>query len=171
MSTKAQAGVATPGVATQVFEIYINATAEAVWEAVTNPEWNARYGYRGPMSYQLKPGGEFKARSNAQMLAMGLPEVIVDGEVLECSPPNKLVQTYRWLFTEENKKEGFTRVTWEIVPTEAGFTRLTVTHELEGAPQMAAAVSSKFNTQGGGGWNWILSDLKSLLETGKTLGA
>ncbi len=34
---------------------------------------------------------------------------------------------------------------------------------------MAAMVASKFSVTGGGGWNWILSDLKSLLETGKTL--
>lgn len=166
MSTKAQAGVST-----QVFEIYINATAEAVWDAVTNPEWNAKYGYRAPTTYGLRPGGQVRVSATAQMRTMGLPETIIDGEVLESAPPHKLVQTYRWLFNEAHKAEGFTRVTWEIVPTEAGFTRLTVTHELEGAPQMAAAVSSKFNTQGGGGWNWILSDLKSLLETGKTMGA
>lgn len=166
MSTKAQAGVTT-----QVFEIYINATAEAVWDAVTNPEWNAKYGYRAPTTYGLRLGGQVRVSANAEMRAMGLPETIIDGEVIECAPPHKLVQTYRWLFTEESKAEGFTRVTWEIVPTEAGFTRLTVTHELAGAPQMAAAVSGKFNLQGGGGWNWILSDLKTLLETGKTMGA
>jgi uncharacterized protein YndB with AHSA1/START domain len=165
MPTKAEASVTT-----QVFEIYINATAEAVWDAITDPEWNAKYGYRGPLTYDLRPGGLFQAHANPQMRAMGLPDVIIDGEVLECTPPHKLVQTYRWLFTEESKKEGFTRVTWEIAPTEVGFTRLTVTHELEGAPQMAAAVSSKFSTRGGGGWNWILSDLKSLIETGKTMG-
>ena len=161
---------AQTGVSTQVFEIYINASAQAVWTAITDPEWNARYGYRGPMHYDLRPGGQYQAKANAEMLAMGLPAVIIDGEVLESKPPHKLVQTYRWLFTEEHKAEGFTRITWEIVPTEAGFTRLTVTHELKGAPLMAAAVSSKFNTQGGGGWNWILSDMKSLLETGKIMG-
>lgn len=166
MSTQAEASLST-----QVFEIYINASAQAVWDAITNPEWNAKYGYRGPMTYDLRPGGPFRAHANPQMRAMGLPEVIIDGEVLESLPPNKLVQTYRWLFNEHTKAEGFTKITWEIVPTEAGFTRLTVTHELEGAPGMAAAVKSKFNTQGGGGWNWILSDLKSLLETGKTMGA
>jgi uncharacterized protein YndB with AHSA1/START domain len=166
MPTQTQAGVTT-----QMFEIYINATAEAVWNAITNPEWNSKYGYRGAMHFDLRPGGQFQTFANPQMRAMGLPEVIIDGEVLECSPPHKLVQTYRWLFTAESKAEGFTRVTWEIAPTEAGFTRLTVTHELEGAPAMAAAVSSKFSYQGGGGWNWILSDLKTLLETGKTMGA
>ena len=166
MSTQAQTGVTT-----QVFEIYIKASAEAVWDAVTNPEWNAKYGYRGAMTYDLRAGGQFRVHANQQMRSFGLPEVIIDGEVLECLPPRKLVQTYRWLFTEENKAEGFTRVTWEIVPTEAGFTRLTVTHELEGAPAMAAGVSRKFDTRGGGGWNWILSDLKTLLETGKTMTA
>jgi uncharacterized protein YndB with AHSA1/START domain len=104
------------------------------------------------------------------MRAMGLPEVIIDGEVLECAPPHKLVQTYRWLFNDANRAEGFTRIAWEIVPTEAGFTRLTVTHELKGAPLMAAAVTRTFDTRGGGGWNWILSDLRSLLETGKSMG-
>jgi uncharacterized protein YndB with AHSA1/START domain len=165
MSTETQASLTT-----QVFEIYINASAQAVWDAITNPEWNAKYGYRGASRYDLRPGGSFRAFANPQMRSMGLPEVIIDGEVLECTPPHKLVQTYRWLFTDANKAEGFTRVTWEIVPTEAGFTRLTVTHELDGAPTMAAAVARKFSSRGGGGWNWILSDLKSLLETGKIMG-
>jgi uncharacterized protein YndB with AHSA1/START domain len=165
MSTETQKSMTT-----QVFEIYIDATAEAVWNAITNPEWNGKYGYRGAMTFELRPGGQFQAHANPQMRAMGLPEVIIDGEVLECAPPHKLVQTYRWLFSEQTKAEGFTRITWEIAPTEAGFTRLTVTHELEGAPGMAAGVMSRFNTRGGGGWAWILSDLKTLVETGKPMG-
>src|SRR3712207_8184871 len=51
--------------------------------------------------------------------------------------------------------------------TQSGFSRLTVTHEVEGKPIMAAMVSSKFSETGSGGWAWILSDLKSLLETGQ----
>jgi uncharacterized protein YndB with AHSA1/START domain len=89
--------------------------------------------------------------------------------VIEAKPPRKLVHSWRFLFTSEQKAEGFTRVTWEIEPTTAGFCRLTVTHEVEGAPIMAANISTKFDGRGGGGWTWILSDLKSLLETGKTL--
>ena len=99
------------------------------------------------------------------MRAMGLAEVIIDGEVIEADPPHRLVQTYRFLFTDQNKAEGFTRLTWEIELTPGGFTRLTVTHDLTGAPMGAGMVTSKFSNQGGGGWNWILSDLKSLLET------
>jgi uncharacterized protein YndB with AHSA1/START domain len=100
---------------------------------------------------------------------MGLPEVIIDGEVVEVNPPLRLVHTLRFLFSEQNKAEGFTRITWEIEPTGGGFCRVTVTHELEGAPLMAAATAGKFNGRGGGGWSWIISDLKSLLETGRPL--
>jgi uncharacterized protein YndB with AHSA1/START domain len=90
--------------------------------------------------------------------------------VLEVEPPRKLVQTYRFLFSDEHRAEGFSRVTWEIVSTASGFSRLTVTHELDGKPIMASMVASKFDEAGSGGWNWILSDLKSLLETGKAMG-
>jgi uncharacterized protein YndB with AHSA1/START domain len=154
---------------TRIHEIYIRATAQAIWEAVTSPEWTSRYGYRAIQQYDLRPGGAFQARANAQMRQIGLPEVIIDGEVIEAHAPHRLVQTYRFLFSQENKAEGFTRITWEIEPRAEGFCRLTVTHELEGAPLMEASISTKFNGRGGGGWAWIISDLKSLLETGKTL--
>ena len=155
--------------AIKVFEIYIKAPVQTVWDAITTPEWTARYGYKAFSEYDLRPGGAFVARSNEQMRSMGLAEIIIDGEVVEVDPPHKLVQTYRLLFTAESKAEGFTRITWEVVPTPGGFTRLTVTHDLTGAPMAAGMVTSKFSDQGGGGWNWILSDLKSLLETGANL--
>jgi uncharacterized protein YndB with AHSA1/START domain len=154
---------------TRVHEIYIRASAEAIWEAVTTPEWTRRYGYRALHHYELKPGGAFQAKATPQMRQMGLPELIIDGAVIEADAPRKLVQTYRFLFSDANRAEGFTRITWEIETRAEGFCRLTVTHELEGAPLMEAAISSKFNGRGGGGWSWIISDLKSLLETGKPL--
>ena len=55
---------------------------------------------------------------------------------------------------------GLTRVTWEIEKVAAGFSRLTVIHELEGALIMAGMVASTFSEQGTGGWAWILSDMK-----------
>lgn len=152
-----------------VHEIYIKAPAAAIWDAITSPEWNGRYGYRAVSEYELKPGGKYVARANADMLKFGLPEIMIDGEVLEVQPPNKLVQTYRFLFNDANREEGFSKITFEIVDTGQGFCRLTVTHDVTNMPLMAAATSSKFDTQGGGGWNWILSDIKSLLETGKLL--
>jgi len=156
-------------VTTQIHQIYIRATPEAIWDAITTPEWTSKYGYRARAIYDLRPGGTYQSQSSAEMRAMGLPEVILDGEVVEVNPPRRLVQTLRFLFSEQNKAEGFTRITWEIEPTGAGFCRVTVTHELEGAPLMAAATDSKFNGRGGGGWSWIISDLKSLLETGRPL--
>jgi uncharacterized protein YndB with AHSA1/START domain len=154
---------------TYVHEIYIQAPVQAIWDAITKPEWTSRYGYRALSNYDLKPGGKFRCLANEEMRGMGLPEVIVDGEVIEVKPPNKLVHTYRFLFNAEHEAEGFTRITWEVLGTDQGFSRLTVTHDTTGAPMMQAATRSKFDSHGGGGWNWILSDLKSLLETGKAL--
>ncbi len=153
----------------QVYEIYIKAAPQAIWDAITSPEWTARYGYRGPATYELKAGGSYQAVASAEMAAMGITGALVDGEVLESDPPKKLVQTYRFLFSDAHKQEGFSKITWEIEETQSGFCRLSVTHELDGKPIMASMVSSKFNETGTGGWTWILSDLKSLLETGKSM--
>ena len=166
MATESKAGVATT---TQVYEVYIRATPQAIWEAITSPEWTVKYGYRGAMDFELRPGGKYRARATQQMCAMGLPEVIVDGVVESADPPRKLVHTYRFLFNDAHKAEGFTRVTWEIEKVASGFSRLTVVHELEGAPMMAGMVASKFSERGAGGWAWILSDLKSVLETGTAM--
>ena len=165
MSADTQASVTT-----QVYEIYIKASPQAIWDAITSPEWTTKYAYQGRVEYDLRPGGAYRAHSTPDMRTMGLPDVVIDGEVIEANPPTRLVQTYRFLFSDEMKAEGFTRITWEIEKASANFTRLTVTHELGGAPIMAGMVAGKFSEMGGGGWTWILSDLKSLLETGTTLG-
>ena len=165
MATESKAGIAT----TQVYEVYIRASPQAIWDAITSPEWNAKYGYQCPIEYELRPGGAYRAHSSSEMQAMGIPEVIIDGAVEEVDPPRKLVHTYRFLVPDASKAEGFTRVTWEIEQVHSGFCRLTVVHELEGAPIMAGMVASKFSEQGTGGWAWILSDMKSLLETGSAM--
>jgi uncharacterized protein YndB with AHSA1/START domain len=157
-------------VTTQVHRVYINASAERVWEAITSPEWNGRYGYHAVSEYDLKPGGKFRAVASPQMQEMGMPEVLLDGEVIEADPPRKLVQTWHALWDEGVAGEQPTRVTWDIEEDNGGLTRLTVTHELEGAPIHLEQVTSQAKLrEGGGGWSWILSDLKTLLETGKSL--
>jgi uncharacterized protein YndB with AHSA1/START domain len=156
-------------VTTQVHRVFIAATPDAVWEAITTPEWSERYGYRARTEYDLRPGGAFRALANEGMLAHGTPEVIIEGEVLECDPPRKLVQTWRMLFEPSMSGEPLTRLTWEI-EEEMGVSRLTVIHELVDAPVHASLVAGDV-PEAGGGWPFILSDLKTLLETGKTLGA
>jgi len=100
----------------------------------------------------------------------GVPSVILDGEVIEADPPRKLVQTWRMLMDPGLAAEGFTRLTYEIVPVKGGVTRLTVTHELGGAPKLAALLSGERESEGaGGGWSEVLSGLKTLLETGQSL--
>ena len=68
---------------------------------------------------------------------------------------------------ETMKAEGFTRLTHEIEPLDGGVTKLTVIHELDGAPTLAAMVAGEHEAEGaGGGWAWTLSDLKTVLESG-----
>jgi uncharacterized protein YndB with AHSA1/START domain len=103
--------------------------------------------------------------------AGGAPDVAVDGEVLEVDPPRRLVQTFRMCMDEEMVAQGFTRLTYEIDALPTGATRVTIVHELEGAPRLAALLSGEFEAEGaGGGWAFVLSDLKSLLETGEAIG-
>jgi uncharacterized protein YndB with AHSA1/START domain len=155
-------------VTTQVYQVFIKATPEAIWEAITSPEWTRRYGYQAPVEYDLRPGGAFRGLPSDAMTAYGAPEVILDGEVVEADPPRRLVQTWRPLWDPEMTAEGFTRLTWEIDAGDGGVTKLTVTHELEGAPKTAVQVAGEI-PDAGGGWSWILSDLKTLLETGAPL--
>ena len=154
---------------THLFEIYIRTSAEALWEAITSPEWTVKYGHRAVHRYDLRPGGDFAAKANDLMRSLGLPETVLDGKVIEAIPPTRLVQTFRFLFTEANRNEGFTRVTWEILPLPTGYCQLRLTHEIVEAPIMEQSVTGPFNGHGGGGWNWVLSDLKTLLETGRAL--
>jgi uncharacterized protein YndB with AHSA1/START domain len=157
-------------VTTQVYRVYIKATPEAIWDAITKPEWTERYGYGGRAEYDLRPGGAYRGASNEGMRAMGAPDVAVDGEVIEVDPPRKLVQTWRMVMDEEMAKEGFTRLTYEIEAGKGGVTRLTVTHDLQGAPKLAVMISGGLEDTGaGGGWSWVLSGLKTLLETGESL--
>ena len=83
-------------------------------------------------------------------------------------PPRKLVQTWRMVMDQQMAAEGFTRLTYEIHEGKGGVTRLTVTHDLESAPKLAALVAGGMEEMGaGGGWSWVLSDLKTLLESGR----
>ncbi len=88
------------------------------------------------------------------------PTIPIDeGENLEVDPPNRLVQSFNALWSDDVKAEGTSRVTWEIEQVEDSC-RLTVTHD-----QMREDANSEIY----GGWPMILSGLKTLLETGEKL--
>jgi uncharacterized protein YndB with AHSA1/START domain len=161
---------------TQVYRVYIKATPQAIWDAITKPEWTERYGYTNRADFDLQPGGAYKSypsepmKRGAAAAGIPLPDVVVDGEVLETEPPHRLVQTFRMLMDPDAASEGFTRLTYEIAEGRGGVSKLTVTHELEGAPKLALIVGGAAEETGaGGGWAWVLSDLKSLLETGSPM--
>lgn len=155
---------------TQVYRIFIRSTPQAIWDAITTPEWTQKFGYGLRDSYDLRPGGSYRGYANAGMLAMGMPEVTVDGEVIEADPPRKLVVTWRMVMDPSMAAEGFTRLTYEIEEGKGGVSRLSVIHDLDQRPGHAAMVAGDQQGPGaGGGWTWILSDLKSLLEGGQQM--
>ena len=155
----------------QVHRVYIKATPQAVWDAITSPEWNRRYAYKAVGEYDLRPGGAYRVGSTPEMVEQGAPEVLIDGEVIEVDEPHRLVQTWHAYFSPETAADPPSRLTWEIEEDDDGITRLTVVHELHDAPATLAAVANDAKLrEGGGGWAWILSDLKSLLESGDSIG-
>ena len=138
--------------ATQVYSVFIKATPEQIWEAITNPEFTEKYFYASRVEL-----------ANGRRRAFG-PEGQLWGDeaILEEDPPRRLVHGWRALYDSELAEEATSRVTWEIDQQEGGVSRLTVTHDqLEGAPKTAESVA--------GGWMYVLSGLKTLLETGKPL--
>jgi uncharacterized protein YndB with AHSA1/START domain len=164
--------MADPATTVQVFRIVIKASAQSVWDAITDPEWNERYGYGGRANYELRAGGGFTHKASAEMKAHGLPDEMIVGEVIECDPPRKLVQTWHPLFDANTSAEPPTHLTFEITDHLNGQCTVTITHDVTGAPCVARMVPGGGNpTQGGGGWPWILSDLKSLLEIGRRMSA
>lgn len=169
MSTTKQESVTT-----QVYRVYIKAAPQAVWDAITKPEWTAKYGYGGRVEYDLRPGGSFRGYTSDVMKKDGaargiqVPDLAIEGEVIEVDAPQKLVLKWHMVMDPGTAAESFTRLTYEIEESQSGVTRLTLIHDMEGAPRLSSILSGEWENQGaGGGWSWILSDLKSLLETGK----
>ncbi len=140
----------------QVFQVYIRATPEQIWDAITRPEFTSRYFFGS----RVDTSGE--AGAPIRHVAPHSDKLWGDDLVLESERPRRLVHTWRALYDEELAAEPRSRVTWEIEPQAGGVTRLTVIHDqLEGSPKTAANVS--------GGWMFVLSGLKTLLETGEPL--
>lgn len=143
----------TTDLATQIYQVFIKATPEQIWDAITQPEQTARYFH-----------GARITNTPQRHISYG-PDGSTwgDGPVLEFDPPRRLVHEWRSLYDEELATEPPSRVTWEIEPQDGGYCKLTVTHDrLGGAPKTAASVA-------GPGWMFVLSGLKTVLETGESL--
>jgi uncharacterized protein YndB with AHSA1/START domain len=91
---------------TQVYRVYIKATPQAIWDAITKPEWTDRYGYGGMVEGELRTGAPYRILAGAGMQAAGVSGPVIDGELLEVDPPRKLVQTWRMLMDTELKSGG-----------------------------------------------------------------
>ena len=137
----------------KVFEVYIKTTPERLWEAITDPDIRSKYNFGAQVTSDWTPGSHF---------TMGHPNApgpLGEGENLEVDPPRRLVQSMRALWGEDVKREGTSRITWEIEPV-GDSCRLTVTHD---------QLRERAHDQLYGGWPMILSGLKTLLETGQLL--
>jgi uncharacterized protein YndB with AHSA1/START domain len=141
----------------KLYEIYIKTTPERLWQAITDPALRAKYSFGVATHSDWTPGSRYHARTTDAAVMTGVD--IAEGENLEVVPPRRLVQTFRALWSDSAKAEGYSRVTWEIEPV-GDSCRLTVTHD-----QLRAGANPELY----GGWPMILSGLKTLLETGGTL--
>jgi uncharacterized protein YndB with AHSA1/START domain len=141
---------------TKVSQVFIRATPERIWEAITNAEFTRKYFSGSSVESTFEVGAPIRSYGPNGNL-------VRDGEVLECDPPRLLVTTWRSLWDAEAAAEPPSRVTFEIEPSEraAGVCQVTVTHDqLEKSPKTAAVTQ---------GWPYILSGLKTLLETGQPM--
>ena len=136
-----------------VYVSYIRTTPDKLWNALTQPEFTRQYWFGVSMR------SEWKAGSSWEMLNDD-GRVMDAGEIVEADPPRRLVIKWRNEWKPEFKGEGYSRCTIELEHADAAV-KLTVTHVMDKA-------DSKFINQGvSNGWPKILSNLKSLLETGE----
>ncbi|KXV10554.1 ATPase [Caballeronia megalochromosomata] len=134
---------------TFVYVTYIRTTPEKLWEALTTPEFVKKYWFG------MHQESDWQAGSSWKMLFSD-GRVADAGEVLEAEPGKRLVLKWRNEFREDLKDAGYSRCTYEL-EQQGEAVRLTVTHVSESKPFIEAV---------SGGWPKILSNLKSLLETG-----
>lgn len=140
---------------TQVYQLYIKAPQEEVWKAITDPATVARFFFG-----QVRDG-TYEVGSPLRIWSPDRSQMWGDDVILECDPPRRLVHTWRSLYDPDLAAEPESRVTWEIEAQPGGFSRLTLTHDrLDASPRTATSVR---------GWSYILSNLKTVVETGEAL--
>jgi uncharacterized protein YndB with AHSA1/START domain len=134
-----------------VYVTYIRTTPDKLWEALTTPEFMTQYWFGMHCESQWTAGSSWT-------LLSGNGQVFDAGEILEADPPRRLVIRWQHQNKPELKAEGASRCVLELEPVGTAV-KLSITHSIDREPsKLIEAVS--------GGWPKVISNLKSLLETG-----
>ena len=136
---------------TFVYETYIRSTPEKLWQALTTTELLKRCWMGASIESDWKVGSPWRAMS---------PDGVVfdSGEILESVPQKRLVMKWQNEWKPEFKAEGDSRCIYEIEPLGMAV-KFTITHSIE-------RPDSKFIASVTPAWPMVMSNLKSLLETG-----
>ena len=137
-----------------IYVTFIKTSPKDLWTALISPEFTRKYWYGIHQESEWKPGADWK---------MVFPDgrIADAGEVVEYDPPKRLVLKWQNQFRPELKEEGYSRCVMELEPKD-DVVKLTITHTIE-------RENSKFIQAVSQGWPTILSNLKSLLETGNVI--
>jgi uncharacterized protein YndB with AHSA1/START domain len=136
-----------------VYVTYIRTISEKLWEALTTSALMKQYWFGMHCESQWTAGSSWK-------LVSGDGQIFDAGEIVEADPPRRLVIRWQHQNKPELKAEGESLCTMELEPS-GQIVKLSITHTIARQPsKLIEAVS--------GGWPKIISNLKSLLETGAT---
>src|SRR6202521_3682672 len=94
----------------KVFEIYIRTTPERLWEAITDGDIRSKYQFGARVTSDWTPGSHYELSAGDGAMLLG------EGENLEIDPPRRLVQSATMLWNDDVKREGTSRITWEVEP-------------------------------------------------------
>src|SRR5262245_37352460 len=137
-----------------IYVTYIRTTPEKLWRALIEPEFTRQYWAATWQESEWKPGASWRIMAPDGRIADA-------GEVVEIQPHKRLVLSWRNEFVPDMKKEGYSRLTYELEQV-GNSVKLTLVHEIDKPEsKLIEAVST--------GWPHILASLKSLLETGESL--
>ena len=137
-----------------VYVTFIRTTAEKLWSALTTADFMKEYWFGMHIQTEWKRGAHWE-------LLFPDGRIADTGEILEFDPPRRLVLKWRNEFRPELKAEGYAQCTMEL-EASPNAVKLTITHSIDRA-------ESKIIEAVSGGWPRILSNLKSLLETGEVV--
>ncbi|HVH79613.1 MAG TPA: SRPBCC family protein [Stellaceae bacterium] len=135
-----------------IYVTYIRTTPEKLWSALTTPAFIQQFWLGIIVEAEWKVGGSWK-------LSFPDGRVADTGEITAFEPGKHMSIRWHHQLMPELKAEGWSLCTMEIEPAAGEAVKLTVTHSIEREP-------SRFIEAVSGGWPQILSNLKSLLETG-----